>query len=234
MTATTSSHLRRLINLWPDLHDALGGRTTIGAFGLGLRGYLQALQQHDATEAAALRALERSPDQIGARPVPISIPIFGTMRAVEAALAECADAIAAEAQIEPISFPGNDWPAHDRDRRHAAAVADLADPKRWRFRGNTPGARYTALWLLARIEHRPGPFRPLTETQRRHIHNVAVGAVARIESALDLADGQRELSSEHTCQCGGRIVVRGGNGADPSANCRSCGAIWSEAGIVAA
>lgn len=231
---TTSQHLGTIATSWTDLRDALGTPTTIGGLGQGLRNYLARLDQYDAIEAAALRMLERSPEQIGARPVPISLRVYDTMRAIEAGLAECADQIAAEAQIEPTPFPTKDWPADDRARRTARARADLADPRRWRFRGTTPPAPYTALWLLARVERRPGPFRPLTEAQHRHIANVARGAVQRMEAVLDLADGKRELSEEHTCACGGRIEVYGGAGATPVARCQGCGALWTEQGIIVA
>ncbi|MFF7851897.1 hypothetical protein ACFZDF_30560 [Streptomyces sp. NPDC007910] len=233
-TTTASTPLRQLITLWPDLTDALGDRTQHAWPPPQLRDYLSGLDRHDASEAAALRALERSPDQIGTRPVPISIPVHQTRRTVEAALAECADVIASVSQIEPITFPGKDWPAADRARRYAAARADLADPRRWRYRGKTPGARYTALWLLARVEHRPGPFRTLTEQQHRHIRLVATGALQRVEQTLDLTAGRRELTAAHPCPCGGTIEVYGGAGAQPVARCKGCGAIWSEAGVVAA
>lgn len=231
---TTSQHLRTIATSWTDLRDALGTPAQLGAFGLGLRGYLTALEQFDLEEAAKLRALERDPSQIGQRPVPINLRVYSTMRAIEAALAECADAIAAVAQIEPIPFATKDWPADDRARRDARARADLADPRRWRFRGNTPPAPYTALWLLARVERRPGPFRALTEQQQRHIGNVAREAVARMEAVLDLADGKRELSEQHTCACGGTIEVYGGAGATPVARCKACSAMWTDKGVVAA
>ncbi|MGA4941755.1 hypothetical protein [Streptomyces cinereoruber] len=233
-TTTASTPLRQLITLWPDLTDALSAPTQYAWPPVELKGYLNAVERLDSVEAAALRALERSPDQIGARPVPLSLRVHDTMRAVEAALAECADVTAAACQIEPITFPGKDWPAADRQRRHAAARADLADPRRWRFRGRTPGARYTALWLLARVEHRPGPFRALTEQQHRHIRLVAAGALARVEQALDLTAGCRELTAAHPCPCGGTIEVYGGGGAQPVARCQGCRAIWSEQGVIAA
>ncbi|HET6355999.1 hypothetical protein [Streptomyces sp.] len=231
---TTSQNLRSIALTWTDLRDALGAPAIIGGLGQGLRGYLAALEQHDATEAAALRALERDPAQIGARPVPISLRVYDTMRAIEAALAECADQTAAAVQNQPTPFAPSSWPAADRARRDTIARADLADPRRWRFRGTTPPAPYTALWLLARVERRPGPFRRLTEAQERHIGNVARESVARIEAVLDLADGKRELSSVHTCACGGTIVVYGGAGATPCARCKGCGALWTEQGIIVA
>ncbi|WP_369778855.1 hypothetical protein [Streptomyces sp. R33] len=238
---TTSTHLRDIALRWTDLRDALGTPTQLAAFGLGLRSYLAALDHHDAEQAAYDRAhaahrrsQERNPAQIGQRPVPVSLRVYDTMRAIEAALAACADAVAAAVQIEPVPFAGRDWPADDRARRNARARADLADPRRWRFRGTTPSAPHTALWLLARIEHRPGPFRALTEQHRRHIGAVARGAAERIESVLDLADGSRRLGAEHTCQCGGTIEVYGGAGATPCARCKGCGALWTEAGVIAA
>lgn len=230
---TTSNNLRQIATSWTDLRDALGAPTQASWPPVTLRSYLNALQELDLDEAAALRALERDPSQIGQRPVPISLRIYDTMRTIEAALAETADQIAAEVQREPVPFAPRTWPAADQTRRNALARADLADPKRWRFRGNTPPAPYTALWLCARVERRPGPFRTLTEQQHRHIGNVARGAVQRMEAVLDLADGCKELSDAHTCACGGRIEVHGGAGATPVARCQGCGALWTEQGIVA-
>jgi hypothetical protein len=231
---TAARDLRTIATTWTDLTDALGTPAQLGAFGIGLRGYLAALGQHDPDEAAALRALERDPAQLGERPVPLRLHVYDAMRAIEAALAECADAIAAVSQIEPVPFASSDWPAADRARRNEAARADIADPQRWRYRGTVPRAPYTALWLLARIERRPGPFRTLTKAQHRHITNVARGAVNRMESVLDLADGRKELGDDHPCACGGTIEVYGGAGATPCARCKQCGALWTEGGVIAA
>lgn len=233
---TTATTLRALITLWPDLHAALGDRPIHGAYGLGLRGYLAAIEHHDPVEASALRAEERDPAQLGTRPVPLNLAIYDTMRAIEAALAHCAEVTAAAVQIEPIPLPGRDWPAADRVRRTAASRADLADRRRWRYgRASTPPATYTALWLLARVEARPGPFRTLTAAQAQHIGGVARGALARAEATLDTADDRRtELGPQHHCQCGGPIEVWGGGGATPCARCTGCGALWTETGVIAA
>ena len=212
MTATTATTLRAIARLWPDLHDALGTPATVAGFGLGLRGYLAALDQYDATEAAALRALERSPDQLGTRPVPVNLRIMDTMRVVEAALHETATQIAAANQ-------------HDVRTSH---------PHRWSFTGRPRDTAWTALWLSARAEGRFWPGRALTEAQARHLGHVATGALARMETVLDLADVRRELSDAHPCPCGGTIEVYGGAGAQPVARCTGCGALWSEAGVVAA
>lgn len=212
MTTTTATQLQTIATLWPDLTEALGTTNTGPGFGLGLRGYLAAVEQYDMVEAAALRALERNPDQLGTRPVPISLRIHDTMRTVETALHETADQIAAANQ-------------HHVETSH---------PHRWRYTGTRPGAIRTALWLSARAAGIFWPGRALTEPQERHLRHVATEALHRIETALDLARGTHELAPDHTCQCGGRIVVEGGAGDQPTARCRQCGAIWTEAGVIAA
>lgn len=241
MTATT---LRRIATLWPDLHEALGAPVAPSWPPAGLRHYLAALEQADATEAAALRALERSPDQIGARPVPVNLRVLDTMRAVEAALLDTADRIARSVQRTPMQPPAPARAAHartradrvyweDRARRAEQARKDADDPRRWRHNTGRTAVR-AAVWLSGRVVGSGGPFRPLSEAEHRHVAKVAEGALHRVESALDLADGRRELTSAHPCPCGGTIEVYGGAGATPVARCKGCGAIWSEAGVVAA
>jgi hypothetical protein len=235
---TTAQNLRQILDLWPALTDTLGTPTQHSWPPVTLRGYLAALEQYDADElesrrhqAAALRALERSPEQIGERPLLISARVYETMRTVELALHECATQIAAAVQRPPISPAPRTWPTADRARRDALARADAADPRRWRHTGPRPSATWTVLWLLARTEGRPGPFRTLTAAEEQHVHRVAAEAVRRIEAVLDLADGRRELAQP--CACGGTIEIRGGAGAQPVARCQSCGALWTERGIVA-
>ncbi|MFI1942040.1 hypothetical protein ACH44C_33520 [Streptomyces purpureus] len=231
MTATT---LRTIATLWPALDDALAAPTQHSWPPVELRSYLAALEQHDAAEAAALRGLERNPDQLGTRPVPINLRVLDTMRLVEAALHETCDQIAAANQRQPITPAPAEWPTRDRIRRNKLANADLHHAHRWHYTGRRPGAIHAALWLCARVEGIGWPGRPLTDVQRRHIASVAAGTLARIERALDLADGRRDLTSRHACPCGGTIQVHGGAGARPVARCKSCGAIWSEAGVIAA
>ncbi|MEE1813680.1 hypothetical protein PUR59_01320 [Streptomyces sp. SP18ES09] len=211
MTSTTHQ-LQQIARLWPDLTDALGTPATIAGFGLGLRGYLAAIEQYDAVEAAALRALERSPEQLGTRPVPVNLRIMDTMRVVEAALHETADQIAATNQLP----------------------TRTSHPHRWRYTGTRPGAVRTALWLSARAAGIFWPGRALTEPQERHLRHVAREALHRIETALDLATATHELGPQHTCPCGGSITISGGAGDTPTARCRQCGAIWTEGGVVAA
>lgn len=235
---TTATHLRTIALHWKDLHEAAGQPAQHGAFGLGLRGYLARLdeldaeqQEHERQQAAHLRSLERDPIQIGERPVPVRLHILDTMRAVEAALHEIADATAELVQRPPMAFAPRIWPAADRARRNQLARADALDPRRWRWTGQRRSASYTALWLLARVEGRPGPFSALTALQADRIGAVAKGAAERVERALDIAAQRRTLEQRH--ECGGAIDVHGGEGRAPLAHCTGCGRIWAE-GVVAA
>ncbi|MFK0124911.1 hypothetical protein ACIQSP_16540 [Streptomyces nigra] len=246
---TTATHLRTIALHWTDLHEAAGQPVQVGAFGLGLRGYLARLDQADAEQleyerhqAAHLRSLERDPIQLGDRPSPVRLHILDTMRAVEAALIACADDIAHAAQRAPIPMPTArraDYRSmreariayEDRQRRVQLALADARDPKRWRYTGQRT-APYAALWLLARVERAPGPCRRITEQEEQRIGTVAAGAAARIERALDIAAQRRTL--EQRCTCGGAIDVHGGEGRVPVAHCTGCGRIWTESGVVAA
>ncbi|MFE6634697.1 hypothetical protein ACFVFT_14830 [Streptomyces tendae] len=237
---STSTHLRTIALHWGDLHEAAGQPVTVGAFGLGLRGYLARLDAADADQleyerhqAAHLRSLERDPIQLGERPVPVRLHILDTMRAVEAALNDTADQIASSTQRPPMAYAPTSWPAADRARRNALARADMADPRRWRWTGRRRTAPYVALWLLARVEDKGGPFRKLTGSELEQIGVVAAGAAARVERALDIAAQQRTLSTPCP-DCGGAVDVHGGEGRTPVAHCTGCGKIWAESGVIAA
>ena len=249
MTTTAATHLRTIALHWTDLHEAAGQPVQVGAFGLGLRGYLARLDQADAEQieyerhqAAHLRSLERDPIQLGDRPVPVRLHILDTMRVVEAALVACADDIARQVQRAPISMPTARTADYrtlreariayeDRQRRTELALADQHDPRRWRYTERRT-ATYAALWLLARVLRAPGPCQRITEEHEQHIGNVAAGAAARVERALDIAAQRRTLAEPHGC--GGEIDVHGGEGRQPLAHCTGCGAIWSEGGVIAA
>jgi hypothetical protein len=249
MTTTAATHLRTTALHWTDLHEAAGAPTQIGAFGLGLRGYLARLDEADAEQleyerhqAAHLRSLERDPIQLGDRPTPVRLHILDTMRVVEAALVACADDIAHAAQRAPISVPAArkaDYAtlreariaAADRQRKTELAHADQHDPRRWRYQGRRT-APHAALWLLARIERAPGPCRRLTDDEEHRITTVAAGACERVERALDIASQKRTLEQRHGC--GGAIDVHGGEGRPPVAHCTGCGRVWTEGGVIAA
>ncbi|HEY8985722.1 MAG TPA: hypothetical protein VIU15_39895 [Streptomyces sp.] len=245
---TTATHLRTIAIHWTDLHEAAGTPSQLGAFGLGLRGYLARLDAADAEQieyerlqAAHLHSLERDPIQLGNRPVPVRLHILDTMRAVETVLVDCADDIARTAQRAPISVPAArkaDYSslreariAHeDRQRRIELARADEVDPRRWRYTGRRT-APYAALWLLARIERAPGPCRRITDAEEARIGKVAAGAAERVEKALDIAAQRRTLEQRHGC--GGAIDVHGGEGRAPVAHCTGCGRVWAEGTLAA-
>lgn len=233
---TTATHLRTVAMHWTDLHEAVGQPVQVGAFGLGLRGYLARLEDAEQAEyqqhqAAHLRSLERDPIQLGDRPTPVRLHILDTMRAVEAALTETADQIAAAVQRQPMPSAPSSWPAADRERRNQLARADVADPRRWRWTGSRRPASYSALWLLARVEGRAGPFRALTVLELDQVGVIAAGASERVERALDIAAQRKTLEQRHGC--GGRIDVHGGEGRLPVAHCTGCGRVWAE-GVIAA
>lgn len=237
MTTATAATLRTIVTLWPSLTEALETPTAGAGFGLGLRGYLQALDQHEAAEQAALRTLdraaERSPEQIGASAAPLSLRIADTMRTVEVALHQTGTNIAAVNQRAVVTPAPRDWTADDRARRNKIAREDAADPARWHY---TPHhtATYSALWLMRRVQGARWPGTGLTTAQHATVRNVAAGALERIEQALDLAYVRRELAIDRPCQCGGRIEVYGGGGTAPVAQCQGCMAFWTEAGVIAA
>ncbi|MEV0443507.1 hypothetical protein AB0I84_13205 [Streptomyces spectabilis] len=235
---TTATHLRTIALHWADLHEAVGAPARVGAFGLGLRGYLARLDQLDAEQqeyerhqAVHLRSLERGPDQIGERPAPVRLTILDTMRPIEAALVECADQTAAIVQRSPMAYAPRSWLAADRARRDQLARADALDLRRWRYTGRRT-APYAALWLLARVERAAGPFTALREQEERRIAAVAAGAAGRVERALDITAQRRTLEQRH--DCGGAIDVHGGEGRAPLAHCTGCGRVWTGGGVAAA
>lgn len=231
---TTATHLQIVAMHWRDLNDALGAPTIHNGFGIGLRGHLAALDEdHDAlTQARADERADSSPDALGTRPVPLRIHILDTMRTVETALVECADQTAGSIQRPVMGLLPATYPAADRARRELLVMQDRQDPRRWSWTGGRPTAPYAALWLLARVQAAPGPFRPLTVLQLDHITAVARTAADRIEQALDIAAQRKTLERRH--DCGGRIDVHGGEGRPPLAHCTGCGRIWAEGGVIAA
>ncbi|MEU1122151.1 hypothetical protein ABZ371_00825 [Streptomyces sp. NPDC005899] len=240
--STAAADLRTIATTWTDLHDALGAPSIVGGFGRGLSAYLAAAKAIDTEEieargyrAAALRLLERDPQQLGDRPTPIRLGVYETMRTVEAALVALADQTAAVVQRPSMCRAPRHWPAGERRRRDEQAEADALDPRRWRYTGART-APYAALWLLGRVQGGPGPFRPLGEQQYRHVAHVAAEARRRIEHALDTGAAEAELSRpcprmiHQVVPCGGTITVYGGAGTSPLANCDTCGGVWTEQG----
>lgn len=235
-TSTAADALITIAALWPHLDDALDQR---GSNWLTTKSDLfRVLDQVDAEEAAALRALERSPEQIGETPAPVSLRILDTARLVESALIRCADTLAPQITRPAISHAPADWRARgwspvDRALRNQCADDEQADPRRWRYVGLRT-AEYTAGWLHARVIGDDGPFRPLTAAQLLHVEQVAAGCAERIQSALDLT--ARAVPAARPCPlCTGELTVVTGGGRDPQARCSgACGRVWTMADTMAA
>src|SRR5579884_3218027 len=93
---TAADHLATVIRHWPDLAEALAARqadTWPPTMGIA-----RIIDAEDREMAAAERAADRNPEQIGVRPAPLRIHILDTMRTVEAALVHLADQVAADIQ----------------------------------------------------------------------------------------------------------------------------------------
>lgn len=231
---TAATHLRTIALHWTNLTDALGQPAIHHGFGIGLRGHLAALTEPDLDALAQTRADERAdstPDALGERPIPIRLHIHETMRIVRDTLIDCADQIAGSVQRPVMGQLSEGYPAADWRRRELLVMQDRKDPRRWSWTKARPEAPYAALWLLARVQGAPGPFRSLTTLQLDHIAGVARSAAERVECALDIAAQRRTLEQRH--DCGGAIDVHGGEGRPPLAHCTGCGRVWTEAGIAA-
>jgi hypothetical protein len=237
---TTAEHLTLTIRHWPDLIDALGGRTATtwppaGRMADHIRNTEDTDPERALAEALLARTAERADsaaDAPGERPIPIRLTVHETMRIVHADLIECADQIAGSVQRPVMGLLPEGYPAADRARRELLVMQDRRDPRRWRWAGARPDAPYAALWLLGRVQGAPGPFRPLTGPQTDHIAAVARHCAWRVEDALDV--GERRATLARPCPtCGGRLTLHGGAGAAPVARCTACGHVWSGQAAVA-
>lgn len=234
-TSTTAQHLATIGILWPHLDNALdqhGGSSWPPAG--RMRDYLTALDQHDA---AALRALERDPQQVGETRAPLNIRILDTARLVERLLVDLADEIAPQITITasthaPADWPARGWALEDARRRDTTAAFEQGDPARWRYVGLRT-VEYAAGWLYARVQGDAGPFRALTLHHHDRITLVAGGCVDRIRAALNLLD-RRETLAAPCPRCRGTVVMATAGGADPTAECTGCSRVWTLADTMAA
>ncbi|MFE5301839.1 hypothetical protein [Streptomyces sp. NPDC056632] len=129
-TLTPAQQLHRIAQLWPDLTEALAAPTQHSWPPVELRGYLQAMERLDIDDPtaynAARREHERDPAQLGVRPIPISLAVHDTMRAVEAALLDTADRIARSVQRTPIQPPAPARASDAQSRGERLAWEDRA------------------------------------------------------------------------------------------------------------
>ncbi|MES9587799.1 MULTISPECIES: hypothetical protein [unclassified Streptomyces] len=201
---TAARDLHTIITTWPALTDALTTQTgdtwpPAGRMTTHLR------DRH--LDDTPLRGA-RDGSGTGESSAPCRIDILDTMAQVHEQLLGCADVVAEVVQLAPAGDPL----AEMRDRR---------DPRRWRWTGRRPEPRYTALWLLGRVQGAPGPFRPLPGRAHLHIADTARDALSRIDRALQLT--RLTTPVDIPCACGGRILLHGGDGAAPHLICSRCG-----------
>ncbi|MET9729648.1 hypothetical protein ABZZ79_02975 [Streptomyces sp. NPDC006458] len=231
----TADHLHTVINHWADLQTALATNqadTWPPVMGIArLHDHLKATDY-----AVELRALERSPDQIGATAAPLRIAVLDVMTAVDRQLVDVADSIASAIQRMPttrvpirVAGPGDDVALQLR----TLILRDEADDRRWSF--TDPRRRtgpYAAAWLLARHDGAPGPFAKLTPVQHDQIAAAAQWAAGQIAQALEMT--RRTQALERPCpHCRGQLHIEGGDGRDPAVWCGGCGRTWMGGSVVA-
>ncbi|RDG35185.1 TFIIB-type zinc ribbon-containing protein [Streptomyces corynorhini] len=250
---TSTPDLWTIARHWPDLTAALSARggTWPPAMGIPVLTHHPDSPEAEAAtwRAEALRALERSTPQHGWSKPPLRLSVLDTMLTVQAALLELADQTARQVQRPPAVAPSRRsagaLPRGERARRVQAAedrhqalkaLRDGADPLRWHLPGPAAAAPGTvlgrrradraALWLLARVQHAPGPVRRhLTELEAGRIGAVARTCARMVEHALDVGDERARLATPCPV-CGGQLTMYGGGGAVPVVRCAGCGGIW--------
>ncbi|MFJ2292129.1 hypothetical protein ACIOG7_10510 [Streptomyces sp. NPDC087894] len=243
-TTATQAHLFTIARDWRDLQTSLGTRGTTWPPAMGISTMSTRHQSEDEAEAAtwraeALRALERSTDQLGWTAAPLNLTVLDTMLTVEAGLLELADATAEVIQHAPLTpAPARrSWTDDPRARRTAEAddrrrnqlaLRQSKDPRRWRYTGAQRTAPLAALWLLARVQGVLGPWRPLSEKQHDRIQHVAQASAGLIERALDMADGHVRLAALCPACHTVTLDMHGGAGEAPVARCVSCGRTWAQ------
>ncbi|MFG2963559.1 hypothetical protein ACGFZS_09745 [Streptomyces sp. NPDC048288] len=225
---TTADNLQTVINHWTDLQQALG--TTQADTWPPVMGIARLHDHLKATEEATeLRALERSPEQLGTTAAPLRIEILDTMAAIDRRLVDAADVIADHVQRPAVTRavrsagPGDDIALQLR----TLILKDEADERRWSFtdpRRRT--APFAAAWLLARHDGAPGPFAKLTPLHQEAIATAARWAAGQIEQALEMT--RRTQVLERPCpHCRGQLRVEGGDGQVPTVLCQGCGRRWT-------
>lgn len=225
---TAATHLQTVINHWTDLQDALAtNQADTWPPVMGIARLAEHLRADD--QAVEQRALERSPDQIGATAAPLRIQILDTMTALDEQLVDVADQIASSVQRPPTkqvqirsAGPGDDVAL----QLSTLILKDQVDVRRWSWTDpRLRTAPYAAAWLLARHDGAPGPFRKLTGPQRDDIATAAARAADQVEQALEMT--RRTQVLDRPCpHCRGVLCIEGGDGQDPAVRCRDCGRTW--------
>lgn len=228
---TAADNLQTVINHWTDLRDALGtAQADTWPPVMGIARLADHLRADD--DRREQRALERSPEQIGATAAPLRIQILDTMRDVDRQLADVADQIASSVQRPPTRHVQVRSASSGDDvalQLATLTLKDSVDVRRWSFTDpRLRTAPYAAAWLLARHDGAPGPFRKLTGLQLDEIASAAGHAAWQIEQALEMVRKTQVL--ERPCpHCRGALRIEGGDGQDPIVRCCGCSRKWTGA-----
>jgi hypothetical protein len=168
---------------------------------------------------------DRDGVMLGERPVPLRLHVVDACRAVEAALCELADQVAAEVQrdtVKPLRRPIPGDPV-------GFALATLAardehDPARWRYNLDKRSAVRAAEWLLARLRDEEGPCLPLRDHHRAAIGIVAREAARRVERTIGGTVDRIAVNMERPCPyCGHGLTLHAGGGEDDTVTCSGPG-----------
>ncbi|MER5882695.1 hypothetical protein ABT160_02585 [Streptomyces sp. NPDC001941] len=233
-TARAALHVLTL--RWTDLTDTLGAPNSGAWYGTGIRSLLADTRDADeqllAERAAAdLRALERDPAQIGARPIPLRLDIHTAMITITETMRYAADVVASSVQRAPMTAAPAGLPltAGEQARRRELAAADVRDPRRWPIGTTTRSLESAVGWLEARVEGQSGPFRPLGPGDHTAICDATRQAIWLAEQALDRGVHAALTLARPCPRCGGQVTMRGSRAA-----CGGCRAAWTTGEAVAA
>ncbi|MGW5408996.1 hypothetical protein [Streptomyces spiralis] len=225
---TTATHLQTVINHWPDLQQSLAtNQADSWPPVMGIARLADHLRADD--DRQQLRALERSPDQIGTTAAPLRIRILDTMRTLDEQLVDVADQIASSIQRAPASPIRSTGPGDDVALQLATLILkDTHDARRWSFTDpRLRTAPFAAAWLLARYEDAPGPFRRVSGVHRDQITTAARHAALQVHEALEMA--RRTQVLDRPCpHCRGVLRIEGGDGTLPAVRCKGCGRTWTD------
>ncbi|GAU67668.1 hypothetical protein SSP35_05_02350 [Streptomyces sp. NBRC 110611] len=170
---------------------------------------------HTLRPVADSPVVERAPLILREHPAPLNVTALDAGIAVEQALFDLADTLAAAVQRAP-----------------------LDDPRRWKYRSQTaPGSRahglhWAALWIEGRLldeDTEPGqqldgtltaaPYLPLPEHLLHEAHRVALTAEARVLRALGLDQRETPIPDRPCPWCGGELTVHTGPDEPPTVTC---------------
>lgn len=162
---------------------------------------------------------------LGERPVPLRLHVVDACRAVEAALCELADQVAADIQRDTVKPLRRAIPGDPVGLQLAMLAAkDEADPARWRFTRGERTAVRAAAWLLARWRGDEGPCLPLHSAHRARIALVAREAARRVEQTIGGTVDRFAVPMDRPCPyCGDRLTMYAGGGEDDAVRCSGPG-----------